>query len=92
MTATTALPVKSDKRIDSVWPSIWEVVQERGLKAGDQLPSIRELAERLNVDEAMTEALRESYRALAVNWDALAEEADGKAGKEALGQDSSRSG
>ena len=53
MTATTALPVKSDKRIDSVWPSIWEVVQERGLKAGDQLPSIRELAERLNVKQTV---------------------------------------
>ena len=43
-------------------------------------------------DDAMSEALKESYRALAANWDALAEEADGKAGKEALGQDSSRSG
>ena len=41
-------------------------------------------------DDAMTEALRESYRELAVNWDALAEEADGKAGKETLGQDSSQ--
>ena len=29
-------------------------------------------------DEAMTEALKESYRELAANWDALADEADGK--------------
>ena len=43
-------------------------------------------------DDAMTEALKESYRALAANWDALAEEVAGKAGTEALGQDSSRSG
>ncbi len=29
-------------------------------------------------DEAMTEALKESYRELAANWDALADEAAGK--------------
>ncbi|HKU63787.1 MAG TPA: hypothetical protein VJQ06_01910 [Rhizomicrobium sp.] len=38
-------------------------------------------------DEAMTEALQVSYRALAANWDALAEEADGKAMQNGLGQD-----
>ena len=39
-------------------------------------------------DEAMTEALQESYRELAANWDALADEADGKAAPNGLGQDS----
>lgn len=29
-------------------------------------------------DQAMTEALKESYLALAANWDALADEATGK--------------
>jgi len=29
-------------------------------------------------DEAMTEALKESYRELAANWDVLADEAAGK--------------
>ena len=43
-------------------------------------------------DEAMTEALRESYRELAANWDALADEADGKATEKGLGQDGSRAG
>lgn len=38
-------------------------------------------------DEAMTQALQESYRALAANWDALAEEADGQAARNGLGQD-----
>jgi hypothetical protein len=41
-------------------------------------------------DEAMTEALRESYRELAANWEALANEADGT--QEGLGQDTSPAG
>lgn len=59
MTAATALPLKSGDRaatgivVDGVWPAIWTVVQERGLKAGDQLPSIRELAERLDVKQTV---------------------------------------
>lgn len=53
MTVTTALPMKSDKMDGSVWQSIWNVVQEQGLKAGDQLPSIRELAERLDVKQSV---------------------------------------
>jgi hypothetical protein len=43
-------------------------------------------------DEAMTEALRESYRELAANWDALADEAEGNATQTGLGQDTSRAG
>lgn len=55
MTATTALPVETRTRSvsEGVWPSIWSIVQERGLKAGDQLPSIRELAERLDVKQTV---------------------------------------
>ena len=43
-------------------------------------------------DEAMTEALTESYRELAANWDALADEVDGKATQKGLGQGTSRAG
>lgn len=43
-------------------------------------------------DKAMTEALRDSYRALAANWDALADEAAGKDSQKDLGQDSSQAG
>ena len=43
-------------------------------------------------DEAMTQALTEAYRELEVNWDALADEADGKITQKGLGQDSSRAG
>ena len=35
--------------------------------------------------EAMTEALKESYLALAANWDALADEAAGKDAEKRLG-------
>ena len=37
-------------------------------------------------DQAMTEALRDSYRELAANWDALADEAAGKEPEKGLGQ------
>jgi hypothetical protein len=43
-------------------------------------------------DEAMTEALKESYRELAANWDALADEVDAKGTQKGLGQDSSPAG
>jgi len=52
VTVTNVLPANSDRGAASVWPSIWSLVQERGLKAGDQLPSIRELAERLEVKQS----------------------------------------
>lgn len=42
---------KSTAAHASVLDSIWEVVRERGLKTGDQLPSIRELAERLGAKQ-----------------------------------------
>ena len=42
--------------------------------------------------EAMTEALKESYRELAANWDALADEVDAKGTQKGLGQDSSPAG
>lgn len=51
MTATIAMPVKSGKGSATVWDSIWKVAEERGLQVGDQLPSIRELAERLDVKQ-----------------------------------------
>jgi uncharacterized protein Yka (UPF0111/DUF47 family) len=37
-------------------------------------------------DQAMTPALRESYIELAAKWDALADEAAGKASKDGFGQ------
>lgn len=42
---------KSTAEPASVLDSIWEIVHERGLKIGDQLPSIRELAERLGLKQ-----------------------------------------
>jgi GntR family transcriptional repressor for pyruvate dehydrogenase complex len=42
--ATLAQPAADD-----VLPDVLDVIRERGLKVGDQLPSIRELAERLEV-------------------------------------------
>lgn len=53
MTATIAMPVKSGKGSAIVWDSIWKVAEERGLQVGDQLPSIRELAERLDVKQTV---------------------------------------
>ncbi|HUY91216.1 MAG TPA: FCD domain-containing protein [Pirellulales bacterium] len=49
---------KSTAAPGSVLDSIWEIVRQRGLKSGDQLPSIRELAERLGVKQtAVRDAL-----------------------------------
>ena len=52
------MPVRPGKVSSTVWPSIWNIVQEQGLKAGDQLPSIRELAERLEVKQT---AVRDAF-------------------------------
>lgn len=42
----------------NVWEGIWSVVRDRGLARGDQLPSIRELAEALDVKQtAVRDAL-----------------------------------
>ncbi|MDR3639367.1 MAG: FCD domain-containing protein [Isosphaeraceae bacterium] len=58
MTTTNANPVKPGATIATVWDSIWGVVRDRGLRAGDQLPSIRELAECLEVKQtAVRDAL-----------------------------------
>ena len=55
---TIDMPVKPGKVPSTVWPSIWKIVQELSLKAGDQLPSIRELAERLEIKQtAVRDAL-----------------------------------
>lgn len=49
---------KSTQGAISVLDSIWEIVRERGLKPGDQLPSIREMAERLELKQtAVRDAL-----------------------------------
>ena len=42
---------KSTAAPASVLDSIWEIVRQEGLKTGDQLPSIRELADRLGVKQ-----------------------------------------
>lgn len=53
MTAATEFPAALEKRADAIWSAIWNIVEENGLKAGDQLPSIRELAERLDVKQTI---------------------------------------
>ena len=49
MTETTVLTEKTNPGSADVLNSIWALVQQRGLKVGDQLPSIRELSDRLEV-------------------------------------------
>lgn len=51
--ATERTANASPDRQNPVWPQIWTVVRERNLKAGDQLPSIRELADRLGVKQTV---------------------------------------
>jgi DNA-binding FadR family transcriptional regulator len=51
VTISTSLPVQPHQSSPNVWDSIWAVVQDRGLQVGDQLPSIRELADRLEVKQ-----------------------------------------
>lgn len=43
----------ADRRAEQVWPAIWNIVQQQGLRAGDRLPSIRELAERLELKQTI---------------------------------------
>lgn len=58
VTISTSLPLKPNQSSSSLWDSIWAVVQDRGLQVGDQLPSIRELADRLDVKQtAIRDAL-----------------------------------
>ena len=45
----TVLAEKPNQGSAHVLNSIWTVIQERGLRVGDQLPSIRELSDRLEV-------------------------------------------
>lgn len=58
MTISTSLPQNPNQSSISLWESIWGVVQDRGLQAGDQLPSIRELADRLEVKQT---AVRDAF-------------------------------
>lgn len=49
MTAVSTLAPQPTEKPAAVLDAIWQFVAERGLRVGDQLPSIRELAERLSV-------------------------------------------
>jgi GntR family uxuAB operon transcriptional repressor len=50
---TALLDAKPSAAISNVWPAILDLIRERGLSPGDQLPSIRELAERLEVKQTV---------------------------------------
>ncbi|MDB5335735.1 MAG: transcriptional regulator LldR [Planctomycetaceae bacterium] len=52
MTISASSPTAAHQSLPSVWDSISTLVQDRGLQVGDQLPSIRELAERLEVKQS----------------------------------------
>jgi len=55
---TISLTQKPNETTSSLWDSIWAIAQDRGLRAGDQLPSIRELAEHFEVKQtAVRDAL-----------------------------------
>ncbi len=57
----TVQPEKAQRGSCQVLNSIWAVVQQRGLRVGDQLPSIRELADQLDVKRtAVRDALRKA--------------------------------
>lgn len=45
--------IKRSETTSNLLCSIWDVVRERGLATGDQLPSIRELADRLGVKQTV---------------------------------------
>lgn len=49
MESETSIATLSQTAADDVLPAVLDVIRERGLKVGDQLPSIRELAELLEV-------------------------------------------
>lgn len=47
--STALVSEKASSSASDVLGSIWSVIQEQGLRVGDQLPSIRQLAERIDV-------------------------------------------
>jgi len=58
VTTMKASPAQPRANGPNLWDSIWGVVRDRGLTAGDQLPSIRELADQLEVKQtAVRDAL-----------------------------------
>jgi GntR family transcriptional repressor for pyruvate dehydrogenase complex len=64
--AVILAPARKARNGRPVLDSIWDVVRQRGLKVGDQLPSIRELAERLQVKQS---AVREAFlKAETMGW------------------------
>lgn len=46
-------PVEADRSASAVWESIQLLIQQRGLTDGDQLPSIRDLSEHLDVKHSV---------------------------------------
>lgn len=52
MTISASSPATAHQSLPGVWDSICSLIQDRGLQVGDQLPSIRELAERLEVKQS----------------------------------------
>ena len=52
MTISASSPATAHQSLPRVWDSIWSLVQDRALQVGDQLPSIRELAEQLGVKQS----------------------------------------
>ena len=53
MSTGLAASVESDRHTTPVWESISQIVQQRGLQDGDQLPSIRELADMIRVKHSV---------------------------------------
>ncbi|MSR60159.1 MAG: FadR family transcriptional regulator [Planctomycetaceae bacterium] len=52
MTTQGMSAARSTNGVTSVLDSIWEVVRQSGLEVGDQIPSIRELSDRLHVKQS----------------------------------------
>ena len=52
MTISASSPATAHQSLPGVWDSICSLIHDRGLQVGDQLPSIRELAERLEVKQS----------------------------------------
>ncbi|MSR56413.1 MAG: FadR family transcriptional regulator [Planctomycetaceae bacterium] len=52
MTTKVASAARTTNGVTSVLDSIWEVVRQSDLKVGDQIPSIRELSDRLKVKQS----------------------------------------
>ncbi len=53
MSTGLVAPVEADRSATAVWESIRLIIQQRGLTDGDQLPSIRDLAEQLDVKHSV---------------------------------------